>query len=120
MGRALIIEDELLIALHVQTLLEDEGHCVVGTARTADDAVDLAKAHDLDVIIADIRLADGSQGHDAVARIRAGQEVAVIFVSGNVMGEDDEDLERFAPLAVLTKPFNPNSLIDALKSISRG
>ena len=117
MGRVLIIEDDLLIALDQQCIVEDHGHVVVGTARTADEAVEVAKTHELDVVIADIRLADGSFGPDAVKRIRQSQDTEVVFVSGNLEPKVKEELSSFDPLALLSKPFNPASLAQALDKL---
>ena len=60
----LVIEDEPLIALDLKRLLESLGHS--GTiARTRDDALRAAAIANPGLVIADIRLADGSSGLDA-------------------------------------------------------
>jgi CheY-like chemotaxis protein len=77
----LIIEDETLIAMDLENLLENLGHEVTGIARTRTDAVTLAKAKRPGLILADIQLADGSSGMDAVNELLTTFEVPVIFIT---------------------------------------
>ncbi|MGR3433816.1 MAG: response regulator [Shimia sp.] len=112
--RILIIEDELLIALDVEMALEDAGHTVIGTATTADEAVEMARAASPDLVVVDLRLADGSCGRTAVERIRAYQDVLVVFASGNVDPAMRERLRRLDPVAMLSKPYAPEAVVRAV------
>ena len=58
-SRVLIIEDEPIIAMDLETLVESLGHTVVGNARTRDEAVSMARADRPGLVLADIRLGDG-------------------------------------------------------------
>lgn len=82
--RILIVEDEFLVALDAELALQDAGHDVVGTAKTEDLAVEMALQHLPDLMIVDLRLAGGGCGRTAVERVRAEQDVDVIFASGNL------------------------------------
>jgi CheY-like chemotaxis protein len=101
----LIIEDEALIAMDLQSLVENLGHEVKGIARTRAEAVALAKNKDLGLILADIQLADGSSGLDAVNDLLNTFEVPVIFITAYP--------ERFLtgtrpePAFLITKPYQP-------------
>src|SRR5436305_9629160 len=75
----LIIEDETFIAMDLETLVESLGHRTVGVARTHSEAVALAKSKRLGLILADIKLADGSSGLDAVNELIQSVQVPVIF-----------------------------------------
>ncbi len=77
----LIIEDEPLIALDLQRILEALGHRVASIARTHTAALEAAQANKPGLVIADIRLADGSSGLDAVNDILQGFSVPVVFVT---------------------------------------
>ena len=68
-ARVMIIEDEPLIAMDIETLVSEVGHEVVGIAATRKEAVALARQSSPGIILADIQLADGSSGIDAVADI---------------------------------------------------
>lgn len=77
----LIIEDEPVIALDIESLVKDLGHRVVGIARTHKEAVKIADATRPGLVLADVQLADGSSGLDAVNQILGSYEVPVIFIT---------------------------------------
>ena len=77
----LIIEDEPLIALDLQRILEGLGHRVVSIARTHKQALKAAQVKKPGLVIADIRLADGSSGLDAVNDILRSFTVPIVFVT---------------------------------------
>jgi CheY-like chemotaxis protein/DNA-directed RNA polymerase specialized sigma24 family protein len=76
----LVIEDEPLIALELQRVLEGLGHSVA-IARTRDDALEAARHRNPGLVVADIRLADGSSGLDAVNDLLRSFTIPVIFVT---------------------------------------
>ena len=58
----LIIEDEPIIAMDIETIVRDLGHNVTGVAVTRDEAVAQARAEPPGLVLADIQLADDSAG----------------------------------------------------------
>lgn len=109
----LIIEDEPLIAMDIEQMVESLGHRVVGTARTHAEATALFKTADPKMVLADIQLADGSSGIDAVNEILASTPVPVIFITA--FPERLLTGERPEPAFLVTKPFNPD-MVKALIS----
>lgn len=109
----LIIEDEPLIAMDIEQMVESLGHRVVGTARTHAEATALFKTTDPKMVLADIQLADGSSGIDAVNEILASTPVPVIFITA--FPERLLTGERPEPAFLVTKPFNPD-MVKALIS----
>jgi DNA-directed RNA polymerase specialized sigma24 family protein len=101
----LIIEDETFIALDLEGLAESLGHRVVGIARTHAEAVTLAKAKKPGLILADIQLADGSSGLDAVNELLHEFEVPVIFITA--YPERFLTGQRPEPAFLIAKPFQP-------------
>ena len=101
----LIIEDETFIAMELETLVEGLGHRVLGVARTHAEALALTKKKRPGLILADIQLADGSSGLDAVNELLASFEAPVIFITAYP--------ERFLtgvrpePAFLIAKPFQP-------------
>jgi CheY-like chemotaxis protein len=104
----LIIEDEPLIALDLRGIVEDLGHRVAGMARTHKEAVEAIAASRPGLILADIQLADGSSGLEAVNEILGSLSTPVIFVTAYperfLTGEPPE------PAFLVAKPFSINSL----------
>lgn len=104
----LIIEDEAFIALDLEGLVEGLGHRVLGVARTHKEAVALAKAKRPGIILADIQLADGSSGLDAVNEMLRTFEVPVIFITA--YPERFLTGERPEPAFLIAKPFQPTTV----------
>lgn len=102
----LIIEDEPLIAMDIEQMVEGLGHRVVGIARTHKEAVALYHKTQPRMILADIQLADGSSGIDAVNDILHTHPIPVIFITA--FPERLLTGERPEPTFLVTKPFNPD------------
>ena len=109
----LIIEDEPLIAMDIEEMVESLGHRVVGTARTHSEATALFRKTQPRMVLADIQLADGSSGIDAVNEILSTATVPVIFITA--FPERLLTGERPEPAFLVTKPFNPD-MVKALIS----
>jgi DNA-directed RNA polymerase specialized sigma24 family protein len=104
----LIIEDEPLIALDLESLVENLGHRVLGIARTQAEAVAAVQASKPGLILADIQLADGSSGIDAVNEILLSVNVPIIFITA--FPERLLTGERPEPAFLIAKPFEINTV----------
>jgi DNA-directed RNA polymerase specialized sigma24 family protein len=104
----LIIEDEPIIALDLTRLVRELGHRVVGVATTRREAVALAAQGAPGLVLADIRLADGSSGMDAANDILQTIDAPVIFITAFpehlLTGEGPE------PAFLITKPFREETV----------
>ncbi|WP_176086370.1 response regulator [Martelella sp. HB161492] len=109
----MIIEDEPLIAMDIEEMVESLGHRVTGIARTHKEAVELFQRTKPKMVLADIQLADGSSGIDAVNDILASHSLPVIFITA--FPERLLTGERPEPTFLVTKPFNPD-MVKALIS----
>jgi CheY-like chemotaxis protein len=105
----LIIEDEMVIALHVQAVVADMGHTVVGIAQSAVEAIAMTAADRPELILADINLGEGPSGIDAVKDILERVNIPVIFVTA--YPERLLTGERPEPTYLITKPFEPSVLV---------
>ncbi|MFT6774453.1 MAG: CheY-like chemotaxis protein/DNA-directed RNA polymerase specialized sigma24 family protein [Paracoccaceae bacterium] len=103
-GRVMIIEDEAIIAMDLRAIVSELGHDVIAIARTRDDARVKLGADTPDLVLADIQLADGSSGVDAVNDMlgRLG-DIPVIFITA--YPERLLTAERPEPAFLITKPF---------------
>ena len=99
----LIIEDEPIIAMDIETIVRDLGHNVTGVAVTRDEALAQARAHPPGLVLADIQLADDSSGIDAVRDILVEFAVPVIFITA--FPERLLTGTRPEPTFLITKPF---------------
>ena len=104
----LIIEDEPLIALEVAEIARSMGHTVHRVARTRREAIDAVSTHRPQLVLADIQLADGSSGMDAVQEILQSVDVPVVFITAHperlLTGEKPE------PTYLVEKPFRSETI----------
>ncbi len=112
-GRVMIIEDEALIAVDLESIVSDMGHTVTGVARTESGAIDLAESDRPDLILSDIQLADNSSGIDAVNKILAsGVDCPVVFITAYperlLTGEGPE------PAFLISKPYTVEQVRSAV------
>ncbi|MDZ3833593.1 MAG: response regulator [Sphingopyxis sp.] len=108
----LIIEDEPLIAMELEQIVRGLGHDVAGIATTHEDAVAAFEATDAGLVLADIQLADGSSGIDAVQDILALAPVPAIFITA--FPERLLTGNRVEPTFLISKPFRENSVRAAI------
>ncbi len=108
----LIIEDEPIIALDIEAIVEELGHSITGIARTHAEAVKLVKERKPGLVLADIQLADGSSGLDAVVEILKDINVPVIFITA--YPERLLTGERPEPAFLITKPFQEEAVKAAI------
>ncbi|MGQ3018632.1 anti-anti sigma factor/receiver protein PhyR [Phenylobacterium sp.] len=108
----LIIEDEPVIAADIEALVKELGHTVVDIAATRTEAVDAVSRNRPGLVLADIQLADGSSGIDAVKDILAELDVPVIFITA--FPERLLTGERPEPTFLITKPFQPETVKAAI------
>lgn len=107
-SRVLIIEDEAIIALDLENLVNELGHRVVGIATTRDDAVRMARQRRPELILTDIKLADGSSGVDAAMAIVKEMDVPVVFITA--YPEFLLTGQRPEPTYLVTKPFSRDTV----------
>jgi CheY-like chemotaxis protein len=101
----LIIEDDTIIAMELESLVQSLGHRVIGVARTHAEAIALTRRKEPGLILADIQLADGSSGLEAVNELLGTLEAPVIFITA--YPERFLTGERPEPAFLIAKPFQP-------------
>lgn len=104
----LIIEDEPLISTDLESIVTSIGHGVQAVARTHAEAVKAVAARTPGLVLADIQLADGSSGLEAVNEILGSIEVPVIFITA--YPEQLLTGLRPEPTFLIPKPFEPDTV----------
>ncbi len=108
----LIIEDEPLISMQLEDLVQSLGHEICGTAATRTQAQQVVAERRPGLVLADIQLADGSSGLDAVDDILAIGSVPVIFITA--YPERLLTGDRPEPTYLITKPFQESTVRAAI------
>lgn len=110
--RILVVEDQLLIALHIEDAVLALGHEIAGIAANTADALDAGE--DADIALVDVHLQDGATGPD-IGRLLAARGVTVIFMTAN-----PEAIASGIPgaLGVISKPLFDLELIGSIQFAS--
>lgn len=112
--RLMIVEDETFIAFDVQQILENVGYKVVGSALTAEAAVEKAGRLMPDLILMDIRLLSRRDGVDAAIEIREKFGIRSIFVTAYADAATIGRARAAEPLGFVAKPFTRAALVEAV------
>lgn len=109
--RVLVVEDEPLVAFDTEHFLTSEGFVIVATVDTIADALQvIANDAELDLVLADVSLADGSGVE--VARVAQTRGLPVLFVTGSFPQE-----ARSLAAGCLAKPYPQRDLLAAIGAI---
>lgn len=112
-GNVMVIEDETIIAMDLRGIVQAMGHAVTGVARTHSAAIELAQSKRPDLILADIHLADGSSGIDAVNELMQNMgEIPVIFITA--FPERLLTGDRPEPAFLISKPYSEEQVRSAI------
>ena len=112
--RVVIAEDEAIIRLDLKEILLDEGYDVVGETGRGDEAVDLVRDHEPDLVILDVKM-PGSDGLAAARAIRdLGLKVAVLILTAFSQRNLIDEARDAGVAAYLVKPFQRIELIPAI------
>ncbi|MDO5529627.1 MAG: response regulator [Paracoccus sp. (in: a-proteobacteria)] len=112
-GKVMVIEDETIIAMDLKGIVQAMGHEVTGIARTHSQAITLAEKQRPDLILADIQLADGSSGIDAVNELLGAMgDLPVIFITA--FPERLLTGDRPEPAFLISKPYTEEQVSSAV------
>ena len=115
MLKVLVVEDDLMLADFSEEILVEHGYEVSGIARTVTEAVALARRCTPDLVILDLRLADGGLGTEVAAQLPALGRPGILYVTGNMsqlaLTSADGD-------ACLAKPYRSTDLLRGLEIVA--
>lgn len=115
--RILIVEDEILIALELESLLQDLGHDVVGMAASSAEALSLGQELKPDLAFVDVHLADGPTGVDVARQLAAQHQVTVLFMTANAKRIPEDFAGAWG---VIAKPYTERGVREALRYVMAG
>jgi CheY-like chemotaxis protein len=110
--RVLIMDDDQVVRRSYERVLTEAGYRV-RSARSGSDALEQAKDHPVDVLMADLRM-PGMDGLTAIRHLREKQPQArVIVITGYPSQESLQEAARLGVQNYLTKPVDPDALTRA-------
>ncbi len=111
--RALLVEDDAIIALDMMNILGDAGVIDVRVASTAEQGLALLEQGVVDFAVLDVNL--GTTSSLGIARVLAARQVPFVLTTGCDGGS--RPLSEFPPSPVLYKPYGPDDIIGALAGL---
>ncbi len=113
--RILVVEDEALIALELESLLDELGHIIVGIAGTSAEAIAMGRSTAPDVALVDIHLVDGPTGIEVARTLAADPRTTVVFMTANAKRIPDD----FAgAIGVIAKPYSERVVAGTLDYVA--
>lgn len=119
MKRVLIVEDETIISFGYRLQLEQMGLDVVGSARTADEAMEIYDREKPDVIIMDVYLKGERNGLQLAQEIHRTAAIPIIFLTASAKPEVVDGIRALEHCHYLLKPIDPEGLTDLLHQTVR-
>jgi DNA-binding response OmpR family regulator len=113
MLKVLIVEDDLMLADFSEEILVERGYQVCGIARTVTEAVALARHSRPDLVILDLRLADGGLGTEVAAQLLPLGRPGILYVTGNM-----SQVALTNGDACLAKPYRSVDLLRGLEIVA--
>jgi CheY-like chemotaxis protein len=115
MPKVMIVEDDLMLADSAEEILVDHGYDVSGIARTVAEAITLARHSKPDLVVLDLRLADGGLGTEVAAQLTPLGRPGILYVTGNM---SQLDLTAADGDACLAKPYRSADLVRGLEIVA--
>lgn len=112
----LIVEDDFLIAMQMETALSDAGLVLAGVATSAEEALDLAGSRHPALAVMDVRLAGKRDGIDAALDLFRQHGIRCIFATAHSDAEVTQRARPALPLGWLQKPYTMKSLIETVRN----
>ncbi len=108
--RILIVEDEFIVGLHLESIFERLGHDVVGVVGDEAEALHIVATEPIDIIVTDVHLARGGDGLKVARIAREKYGARTVVITGHRDGETFLKAEESGALAFLRKPFGLNEV----------
>jgi DNA-binding response OmpR family regulator len=118
-GRLLIVEDDIPLSTVLEDALTYEGYAVVGTARSAEEAISLAVAHGPDLVVMDVRLLGKSDGIEAAEEILERTGIRCLLATGQTDAKTKARAAMVRPLGWLPKPYGNEEMVRAVANALR-
>ena len=113
--RIIIVEDEALIADHIEMLLSEEGYKIVAVLDNAEDVFDFLKRENADLVLLDINLQGSLDGVDIAHQINKLHEIPIVFLTSNTDKKTIDRVKLTTPAGFIAKPYTVADLISNIE-----
>lgn len=113
--KILVVEDEGITSLELKTKLQSWGYSVVGTATSAEEALEMTRKLQPDLITMDVFIRGDEDGIQAAENIQKEMEIPLIYLTAYSSDLIMERAHKTSPYAYIIKPFEDNELKFAIE-----
>lgn len=113
--RALIVEDDVLIAMDIEDILQEHDIAIVGVARSASQALDMLHNRNPDIALLDISIEGTDTGINIAQVIRRDYNIPFIFLTSHADQRTLDEAKRTLPYGYIVKPFQPKNIYSAIE-----
>ena len=115
-ARILLVENEPLLALELAQTIAEANGTVAATARSREEALQLAITSEINCAVLDVKLSDGKSF--AVARLLAERGIPFLFCTGDIA--DQQQFSDWPGVPVIGKPYKTETMIIEISSLLQG
>ena len=108
--KLIIVEDEVLIARHLEEIVTELGHKVIGVAHDSETALDMLHSRTVDMAILDIMIDGSKDGIEVAQIINDKYDIPFLFLTALSDLQTLDRARQVHPSAYLVKPFRPSDL----------
>jgi len=115
--KGLIVEDQIIIAMEIETMVTGFGYMVTAKLNTGQKAIDQVETDPPDFVLMDNRLKGEMSGIEAAQKIQEISDIPIIFVTAHL---DQKKLEKAGlkkPFEFVLKPINEKVLKNSLEKV---
>jgi CheY-like chemotaxis protein len=113
--KVMIVEDEIIVAKHIEDSLQSLGYYVTGIVSSGEDAVEHAAGFHPDIALMDIMLGGETDGISAAAMIRKRHNIPVIFLTAYSNEKTIQRAKTAKPYGYILKPFEETDLFTSIE-----
>lgn len=115
MEKILVVEDDTIIALTIESRLRQFGYEVVGRASTGEDALKKVKEFQPDLVLMDIHIKGPMDGIQTAERVYGFYNIPVVYLTAYSDENTLERAQKTSPFGYIVKPFNDDTLRSTIK-----
>jgi len=112
--RVLIVEDEVLIAKHIEDTLQNDNFTVVGIAHDSETALDYINNRNPEFIILDINIDGQKDGIEIAQIVKENYEIPFMFLTALSDISTLDRAKKVNPSGYIVKPFKARDLISSI------
>lgn len=112
--KVLVVEDEVMIAKHIEDTLISNGYTCVGIAHDSETALEYIHTRDPDLLLLDINIEGDKDGIDIAEIVKRNYEIPFLFLTALSDVSTLNRAKKANPCGYIVKPFKKKGLLSSI------